>query len=58
MRTVQFCEPTAEFSIALGESGKPGFMVKGSVVTVCNANASINPGLVNVEAAAVIQDDL
>ncbi len=32
-------------------------MVIGSVVTVSNANASVNPSLVNVEAATVVQDD-
>lgn len=30
----------------------------GLVVTVSNANASVNPGLVNVKTAAVVQDDL
>ena len=32
-------------------------MVIGSIVIVGDANASVNPGLVNVETAAVIQDD-
>jgi hypothetical protein len=56
--TVQFCQPITKVSKTFGESGKPGFVVIGSVVTVGNANASVNPSLVNVETATVIQDDL
>ena len=54
----QFRQPTTKVSKTFGESGKPSFVVLCSVVTVSNANASVNPSLVNVEAAAVIQDDL
>ena len=54
---VQLRQPITKVSKTSGESGKPGFMVIGSVMTVSDANASVNPGLVNVEAAAVIQDD-
>lgn len=57
LRAVQFRQPTTKVSKPLGEGGKPGFIILSSVVTVSNANASVNPGLVNVKAAAVIQDD-
>jgi len=57
LRAVQFRQPTTKVSKAFGESGKPGFVVIGSVVSVSNANASVNPGFVNVETAAVIQND-
>ena len=57
LRAVQFRQPTTKVSKTFGEGGKPGFMVIGSIVTVSDANTSINPGLVNVETAAVIQDD-
>ena len=44
-------------SKSLGESGKPCSVVMGSIVVVCNANASVNLGFMNVETAIVIQDD-
>ena len=54
----QFRQPTAKVSKTFGESSKPGFVVLCSIVTVSNANASVNPGLVNVKTAAVVQDAL
>lgn len=54
---VQLCQPTTKVSKAFGKSVKPGFMVIGSIVIVDDANASVIPSLVNVEAAAVIQDE-
>ena len=57
LSAVIFRQPCGKVSKPLGEGGKTGFIILGSVVTVSNANASVNPGLVNVKAAAVIQDD-
>ena len=50
-------QPCGKFSQALGEGLKARFVILGSVVIVGNANASVNPGFVNVQAAAIIQDD-
>lgn len=57
LRAVIFRQPCGKVSETFGEGGKTGFIILGSVVTVSNANASVNPVLVNVETAAVIQDD-
>ena len=48
---VQFCQPMTKASKSLRESGKPCSVVMGSIVVVCYANASVNPGFVNGEAA-------
>ena len=55
--TVILRQPCGEVSQTLGEGLKTGFIILGSVVVVSNTNASVNPGLVNVETAAVIQND-
>ena len=57
LRAVILGQPDCEVSQALGEGLKACFIILGTIVTVGNANASVNPGLVNVEAAAVVQDD-
>ena len=56
--TVILRQPCGEVSQALGEGLKAGFIIPGSVVIIGDANASVNPSLVNVETATVIQDDL
>ena len=38
LRTVQLHKPTTKVSKTFEKSGKPGFMVIGSVVTVSNTN--------------------
>ena len=57
LRAAQFRQPTAKVSKTFGESSEPSFVVMSLVVTVSNANASVNPGLVNVKTAAVVQND-
>jgi len=50
-------QPCGEVSQTLGEGLKARFVILGSVMIVSNANASVNPGFVNVQTAAIIQDD-
>ena len=53
VNAVILAKPFGKFAQAFGESGKPCFVVNGTIVLVSDPNAGKNPGFVYVETAAV-----
>ena len=56
-RTVVLLKPRSKVSQALGKSRETGFVVLGSAVIVRDTDAGKDKVLVNVETAAVVEDD-
>lgn len=57
-RIVVLLKPRSKVSQALGKGRETGFVVLGSAVIVRDTDAGKDKVLVNVETAAVVEDDL
>jgi len=50
-------KPGCQIPKAFGKGGETGFNVFGSSTGICDANTGVNPGFVNVQAAAIFPMD-